>query len=288
MLGRRGALRLLALPPCDLARGAPVRGTAHPGHRHQPAPRGRLPSSFDYRWNPTLVQYVSASWPRDRICAPSWPSPCSWPSVSPASVTVLAFPIAYFLAFRARERATLFLPLLLLIPSAVSFLLRVMAWRPMLGGEGAINSFLEWTRTHLRPGRPAPLLPRRRRHHAHLRLDPVRGAPYLRGAPAYRPRAPRGGRRPRGGAVDALLARDGPDEPPGGAGDVLHGLHSLRRRLRDPALVGGTDGFMYGNIIQDFFTRSALAMGSALSVIMLVLTAGPRRPRAADHQPSRG
>ena len=40
-----------------------------------------------------------------------------------------------------------------------------------------------------------------------------------------------------------------------------------------PSLVGGTEGYMYGNLIQDFFTRAASwAAGSALSVIMLVLT----------------
>jgi spermidine/putrescine transport system permease protein len=40
-----------------------------------------------------------------------------------------------------------------------------------------------------------------------------------------------------------------------------------------PALVGGTDGIMYGNIIQGFFTRSAnWPMGSAMAMIMLVMT----------------
>ena len=40
-----------------------------------------------------------------------------------------------------------------------------------------------------------------------------------------------------------------------------------------PDLVGGTDGIMYGNIIQGFFTRSAnWPMGSAMAMIMLVLT----------------
>jgi spermidine/putrescine transport system permease protein len=40
-----------------------------------------------------------------------------------------------------------------------------------------------------------------------------------------------------------------------------------------PALVGGTEGYLYGNLIQDFFSRSASwAIGAALSVIMLALT----------------
>ena len=40
-----------------------------------------------------------------------------------------------------------------------------------------------------------------------------------------------------------------------------------------PTLVGGTEGIMYGNIIQGFFTRSAnWPLGSALAMLMLVLT----------------
>jgi spermidine/putrescine transport system permease protein len=40
-----------------------------------------------------------------------------------------------------------------------------------------------------------------------------------------------------------------------------------------PLLVGGSRGSMYGNIIQDFFTKAAnWPLGSALSMIMLVGT----------------
>jgi spermidine/putrescine transport system permease protein len=40
-----------------------------------------------------------------------------------------------------------------------------------------------------------------------------------------------------------------------------------------PLLVGGSNGFMYGNIIQDFFTKAAnWPLGSALSMIMLAAT----------------
>ena len=40
-----------------------------------------------------------------------------------------------------------------------------------------------------------------------------------------------------------------------------------------PLLVGGSRGFLYGNIIQDFFTKAAnWPLGSALSMIMLAAT----------------
>ena len=63
-----------------------------------------------------------------------------------AAATVVAFPIAYFLAFRAGRHAGLFLALLL-IPFWTSFLLRVMAWKVMLGSNGVINSFLQYNFT---------------------------------------------------------------------------------------------------------------------------------------------
>ena len=58
--------------------------------------------------------------------------------------TALAYPIAYFLAFRAGRRAGLFL-ILLLVPFWTSYLLRVMAWKLMLGNAGVINSALVGT-----------------------------------------------------------------------------------------------------------------------------------------------
>jgi spermidine/putrescine transport system permease protein len=40
-----------------------------------------------------------------------------------------------------------------------------------------------------------------------------------------------------------------------------------------PLLVGGSRGSMYGNIVQDFFTKAAnWPLGSALSMIMLIAT----------------
>src|SRR5262245_47699418 len=57
--------------------------------------------------------------------------------------TALAYPVAYFLVFRAGRAAGLCL-MLLLIPFWTSFLLRVMSWKFLLGSEGAINSFLAY------------------------------------------------------------------------------------------------------------------------------------------------
>ena len=48
-----------------------------------------------------------------------------------------------------------------------------------------------------------------------------------------------------------------------------------------PRLVGGSETYMYGQLIQDFFGRAASwAAGSAAAVIMLVLTVALVRDRA--------
>jgi spermidine/putrescine transport system permease protein len=62
-----------------------------------------------------------------------------------ASAVVLAYPIAYFLAFRAGARQGLLL-ILLLVPFWTSFLLRIMAWKVLLGSGGVVNSFLQYVR----------------------------------------------------------------------------------------------------------------------------------------------
>lgn len=56
-------------------------------------------------------------------------------------VLMLAYPMAYFLAFRVTRHKNIWL-LLLTIPFFTSFLLRVFAWKVMLGYNGALNSAL--------------------------------------------------------------------------------------------------------------------------------------------------
>ena len=91
-------------------------------------------------WTPTLEQYASL------FAAGSYWR-LLWISAEMAlaiavSATVLAYPVAYFLAFRAGRRAGLYL-ILLLVPFWTSYLLRVYAWVAILGDKGAINSMLK-------------------------------------------------------------------------------------------------------------------------------------------------
>jgi spermidine/putrescine transport system permease protein len=60
--------------------------------------------------------------------------------VSVSSVA-LAYPVAYFLALVAGKRKYTLL-LVIIVPFLTSYLLRVLAWRVILGGEGVVNTFL--------------------------------------------------------------------------------------------------------------------------------------------------
>jgi spermidine/putrescine transport system permease protein len=67
-------------------------------------------------------------------------------------IVLLAYPLAYYLALSGTKRKYVLL-LLLIAPFLTSYLLRVLAWKVILGDQGVVNSFLFWT--HIRsPGHP--------------------------------------------------------------------------------------------------------------------------------------
>src|SRR5213075_1228197 len=58
-------------------------------------------------------------------------------------VVLLAYPLAYYLALSGTKRKYVLL-LILIAPFLTSYLLRVLAWKVILGNEGVINSFVAW------------------------------------------------------------------------------------------------------------------------------------------------
>jgi spermidine/putrescine transport system permease protein len=58
-------------------------------------------------------------------------------------VVVLSYPIGYFLALTAGKRRYVLL-LLIITPFLTSFLLRVLAWKVILGHSGVVSSALVW------------------------------------------------------------------------------------------------------------------------------------------------
>ena len=268
MLGRRGSLRFLAAPPfvwltllfiLPLLMAIAISFRPHVG-----------PISFVTGWDLSLLQYKKV------VDSPSWLRllgiSIGMAFVIAAVATVLAFPIAYFLAFRARARAPIFL-VLLLVPSATSFLLRVMAWKLLLGSNGAINSFLIWIGLIREPiglllysqaaviitliyvWIPFAALPiyaalqRIDRSHLEAAAD-LGSGPWTR---FYRVTVPL--------SFPGLVATF-----------FMVFIPTIGEYVT-PVLVGGTKGIMYGNLIQDFFTRAGnWPLGSALAVVMLGVT----------------
>lgn len=60
-----------------------------------------------------------------------------------AFAVLLAYPLAYFLSFRATRRKDL-LYQLVIIPLWVSYLVRGYAWKTILGTDGVLNGFLQY------------------------------------------------------------------------------------------------------------------------------------------------
>ena len=59
-------------------------------------------------------------------------------------IVVLAYPLAYYLALSGTKRKYVLL-LVLIAPFLTSYLLRVLAWKVILGDQGVINTFMFWT-----------------------------------------------------------------------------------------------------------------------------------------------
>lgn len=228
--------------------------------------RGGILASFE----PTLEQYRTLSEKQNylRLLVRS----AGIAAVVAATATVLAYPVAYFLAFRAGRRAGLYL-LLLLVPFWTSFLLRVMAWKVMLGSEGVINASLGYLGLIDEPLRF--LLYNRTAVVIALTYVwiPFVALPILaslqRVDPALFEAAADLGARPWRGFWHVTL----PLSLPGVLAAFFICFIPTVGEYVTPLLVGGSKGTMYGNLIQDFFTRSGnWPLGAAMALLMLAAT----------------
>lgn len=198
----------------------------------------------------------------------------TWLSFLTAILSILlAYPVAYTLAFYAGPRRVTLLTILLL-PAWTSFLLRVLAWKMILGSNGLLNQLLlslglitdnapillyskaavlitlvyVWI-----PFAALPLFAAMERIDPHL----LEAAQDL-GAP------------PRQSFWRVTL----PLTLPGVASAFFFVFIPTLGEWVTPALVGGVNGIMYGNLIQDQFTRALnWPLGALLSLVLLVLIA---------------
>lgn len=188
---------------------------------------------------------------------------------------VLAYPVAYFLAFHAGDKQGMLLNILI-IPAWTSFLLRVLAWRLILGSNGLLNTFLIWLGVIQEPISglfysvnaviitlvyiwiPFAALPI---YVALLRIEPglLEAASDL-------------GARPWQGFFKVTL----PLSIPGVLAAFLYVFIPTVGEYVTPALVGGPNGLMIGNIIWDQFMRGLdWPMGATLSLIVMLIVLLP-------------
>src|SRR3954462_10994539 len=191
-------------------------------------------------------------------------------------VVLLAYPVAYYLALSGTKRKYVLL-LILIAPFLTSYLLRVLAWKVILGSNGVLNSLLFWTgvRSHDHPisqllyskfavvlvliyvWLPFVALPifvsletlDRRLLEAATDLGATRWQAFLRVTlPLSAP-----------GVIAAFLCVFIPT-----VGEFV-----------TPSLVGGTSGYMYGNQISDLFGTGFpdWRTGSVLALFLLAVVA---------------
>lgn len=184
---------------------------------------------------------------------------------------LLAYPLAYFLVFRAGERRVTLLTLVL-VPAWTSFLLRILAWKLILGSEGLLSGLLQAVGLLAEP-KPVLLYSRAAVvvaltyswlpfvalpiFAALERIDPhlLEAAADL-GCPPWR----------------AFLRVTLPLSLPGVIAGFFFVFIPTLGEWVTPALVGGVDGIMYGNIIQDQFVRGLnWPMGALMSFVMLLV-----------------
>jgi spermidine/putrescine transport system permease protein len=191
-------------------------------------------------------------------------------------VVLLAYPIGYFLALCAPKRKYVLL-LLIIAPFLTSFLLRVLAWKVILGETGVLNSFLSWA--HLRdPGDPIMWL-----LYSQVAVMIVLAyvwVPFVAlpifvsldnlDASLLEAASDLGASRWR-----TFLRVTLPLSLPGVLAAFLFVFIPTIGEFVTPTLVGGTSGYMYGNAIQDLFTRGLdWQTGSVLALFLLLVVAG--------------
>jgi spermidine/putrescine transport system permease protein len=191
-------------------------------------------------------------------------------------VVILAYPIGYFLALCVRKRKYVLL-LMIIAPFLTSYLLRVLAWKVMLGDAGVVNSLL--VSLDLRnPDDPIQWL-----LYSQFTVMIVLAyvwIPFV-ALPIF-------------ASLDnldrSMLEASGdlgasrlrtfwrvtiPLSLPGVVAAFVFVFVPTIGEFVTPLLVGGTSGYMYGNAIQDTFTRGIdWQFGSVLAMFLLLVVAG--------------
>src|SRR5438477_4937633 len=205
----------------------------------------------------------------------------SWKSVKmslivSAVVVALAYPVAYYLALSGTKRKYVLL-LVLIAPFLTSYLLRVLAWKVILGNEGVLNSFLVWVGVRSRDHPISQLLYSR---FAVMLVLTYVWVPFV-ALPIFVSLESLD-RRLLEAACDLVASRwqafrrvTLPLSLPGVMAGFLFVFIPTVGEFVTPSLVGGTSGYMYGNQISDLFGTGFpdWETGSVLALFLLAVIA---------------
>jgi len=171
-----------------------------------------------------------------------------------AIIVVLAYPLAYYLALSGTKRKYVLL-LVLIAPFLTSYLLRVLAWKVILGNEGVINTFLFWTGLRS-PGHPISQL-LYSKFAVMLVLGyiwlPFVALPIFVSLESLDRRLLEAASDLGASRLQAFRRVTLPLSLPGIMAAFLFVFIPTLGEFITPSLVGGASGYMYGNQIVDLF-----------------------------------
>jgi spermidine/putrescine transport system permease protein len=194
-----------------------------------------------------------------------------------ALTILMAYPVAYFIAFKGGSRKNLLI-LIVTLPFWTSYLLRVFAWKVLLGYNGVINSGL--VLAHM-PGAPfqallyTPQAMTLTLTHAYAAFAIL---PLYVSLSAIDPKLVEAARDLGAGAVQTFRRVILPLSVPGILSAAVLVFIPTLGDYATPTLVGGTNSSMIGNLIQAQFGKANnWPYGAAMSIcstLLMVTAAG--------------
>jgi len=193
-------------------------------------------------------------------------------SIVTAVTVALAYPMAYFVAFRVSPRGKFIWLLLLTIPFWTSYLLRVFAWKVILGFNGVINSSLMELKLISQPlefllYNPTAVVVTMSHAYAAFAILPIYVSLEKIDRSLLEAAADLGD-----GAFRRFMRVTLPLSLPGIIGAAVLIFVPTTGDYVTPSLVGGSDGVMIANLIQVQFGRvNNWPLGAALAIVSMAL-----------------
>jgi spermidine/putrescine transport system permease protein len=195
-----------------------------------------------------------------------------WVSVAATALTIaIAFPFAYWIVRYVPRRLQKVMLILVILPFWTSYLLRVYSWLNILGEQGAINRFLQWTGitdhslSLFLYDRPAVILVLAYLYFPFAALtlyaslerfdwEQFKAAMDLGASPLV--------------AIRKIML---PQIKPGITTAVIFVFIPILGEYLTPQLVGGARGVMIGNLIVNFFSGAQYTRGAAAALLVAAL-----------------